>query len=116
MTVTIPDWMEASEKNDRNESLTALEQFIYDNEPAGPSEERFRTQLAAVIEEALAAPRPVGWVWEEASGGIVTQSFASQQPSLQESVPAGRWVALYNHPPIDRAYSAVIVSLYTHSL
>jgi len=50
-TTELPNWSKCAE---RSESLTAtaLERFIYDNEPAGPCEVRFRAGLAAVLHEA----------------------------------------------------------------
>jgi hypothetical protein len=53
--VNIPEWDEVLEKDKAGQKLTALERFVYDNEPAGPSEAKFREQLAAVIEEARRA-------------------------------------------------------------
>lgn len=55
MSVSIPDWMEVSDKKDHHGKLTALEQFVYDHEPAGPSETEFREGLCAALEEAIAA-------------------------------------------------------------
>lgn len=53
--VTLPGWMECSEKDERGESLTALERFILDNEPAGIGEETaFLAGLAAVLKEERA--------------------------------------------------------------
>lgn len=50
--ITLPDWWECMEKDNAGEVLTALERFIYDNEPAGKSDSTFRAQLAAVLLEA----------------------------------------------------------------
>jgi hypothetical protein len=53
--VHIPEWDDVLAKEKSGQALTALERFVYDNEPAGPDESQFREQLAAVIEEARRA-------------------------------------------------------------
>lgn len=45
----LPCWEEISAKNERGETLTALELFIYDNEPAGVADEAWRDQLADAL-------------------------------------------------------------------
>lgn len=47
----LPAWEDCMPKADRNEA-SALERFIYDNEPAGTQEEEWRQGLQAVIAEA----------------------------------------------------------------
>jgi len=52
----LPTW-EQCERNVKNGSATALEGFIYENEPAGTEIEAvFRNGLAAVLAEAQASP------------------------------------------------------------
>jgi hypothetical protein len=55
----LPEWIECSHKDDADEPLTALEQFILDFEPADRAEPPdgeidWRVQLKAVIEEQRA--------------------------------------------------------------
>lgn len=53
-TVVIPEWMHCDRKDKAGEPLTALEQFVLDQEPAGIEEEiAFREGLAAVIAELM---------------------------------------------------------------
>ena len=48
----LPDWMDIREKITNGKEVTALEKFIYDNEPAGNDDEnKFRTELEAVLYE-----------------------------------------------------------------
>lgn len=51
----LPPWTECDRKHKSVRKLSALEQFILDNEPAGLDEDKFREQLAAVIAEAYDA-------------------------------------------------------------
>lgn len=61
MSVSIPDWMEVSDKKDHHGELSALERFVYDNEPADVGLEgahtakEFRDGLQAALEEVIAA-------------------------------------------------------------
>lgn len=57
-TTTLPTWRECSDKDDADVfRLTALERFIYDQEPAGEAGEEWREQLQAVISEAVSNAR-----------------------------------------------------------
>jgi len=47
----MPSWAQCSAKMDAKEEMTALEEFIYDNEPAGPYAERWRASLVDVLED-----------------------------------------------------------------
>ena len=48
----IPEWQVANDKIEKGKSITVLEKFVYDNEPAGKVEsERFRTALKNVLNE-----------------------------------------------------------------
>lgn len=48
----LPDWGDCSVKLHNGETLTALERFIHENEPAGKEDcAEFRAQLAAVVAE-----------------------------------------------------------------
>jgi hypothetical protein len=48
--VTIPDWIDARKAVETGKA-SALDEFIYHNEPAGDKEEtEFRTQLEALID------------------------------------------------------------------
>ena len=47
----LPTWMECSNKLKKKEDLTSLEQFIYENEPTGWSEDNFRLGLQAVLND-----------------------------------------------------------------
>lgn len=50
----IPTFAEISEKKERNETLTALEEFVYENEPAGMEEtNKFRRELCDLIDEVV---------------------------------------------------------------
>lgn len=51
--VTLPPWAECAAKVEAGEA-SALEQFIYHNEPAGRIDEEFRALLARVLSEAIA--------------------------------------------------------------
>ena len=42
-------WIEISEKVDNGEDLNPIDQFIYDNSPAGDDEVKFREQLFNAI-------------------------------------------------------------------
>lgn len=48
----LPTWEECSEKAASGESMTALEVFIYNQEPAADEGDRFRAMLADVVMEA----------------------------------------------------------------
>lgn len=49
----LPEWKTIDQKVEQKQELSALEQFIYANEPAGLEDEiMFRTQLEAVLLEA----------------------------------------------------------------
>jgi hypothetical protein len=49
--IELPEWSEIFVKRDAGEELTAVEQFIFNNEPAGKkSAEEWRAQLKAVLE------------------------------------------------------------------
>lgn len=52
----LPHWEEISAKLEREETLTPLELFIHENEPAG-DEDTWRDQLAAALASASAAPQ-----------------------------------------------------------
>lgn len=48
--VALPSWWEVNDKLDEGEKLDPLEQFIFDNEPAGEENEReFRKQLSTLV-------------------------------------------------------------------
>lgn len=48
--VELPSWGECFDKENEGESLTPLERFICDNEPAGLNDETlFRKQLRALV-------------------------------------------------------------------
>lgn len=52
--MNLPEWTACAEAHN-NGKATALEQFIYEYEPAAkPQEGHFRETLAAVIKEAIA--------------------------------------------------------------
>lgn len=56
MKPIIPEYMDASEKDVNGEQLTALERFVYENEPAGSiQEEEFRSGLEAVVDQVYTA-------------------------------------------------------------
>lgn len=62
--IKIPDWSECEDAFASGVKLNPLQQFVLDNEPAGPLEEVFLKQLSDLIEfvEASAAPVPeVDW-------------------------------------------------------
>ena len=50
---TLPSWSQCSEKHDAGAQLTALEEFIYDNEPAGAADEEWRQHLRDVLSEVV---------------------------------------------------------------
>lgn len=50
-TTTLPTWGECQRLKDSGTDLTALQQFIYDNEPALPNDVGWRGQLIAAIDE-----------------------------------------------------------------
>lgn len=54
-TIVLPSWSQCSEKRDAKgkEEMTALEEFIYDNEPAGAYADRWRAALVDVLEEEV---------------------------------------------------------------
>jgi hypothetical protein len=47
----LPSWPECEEAMRTNDA-TALQRFVYENEPAGPSAEQWRQELAAALSEA----------------------------------------------------------------
>jgi hypothetical protein len=49
--MNLPNWQEIHEKDDSERS--ALEKFIYGNEPAGEDENLFRTMLEDVLREEI---------------------------------------------------------------
>ena len=52
LAVSLPDYMEISEKKDKGEKITALEQFLLDNEPADfEQSEAFRKGLLDIIRQ-----------------------------------------------------------------
>ena len=51
--MNIPEWLACSHKDDKAELMTALELFIYNNEPAGQNAGRFRTELQNVVDELM---------------------------------------------------------------
>lgn len=54
----LPNWDEVSAKEDADEWLNPIEQFVYDNEPTNDLQERqFRDGLTAAIDFALSASR-----------------------------------------------------------
>ena len=63
----LPAWRLCELAVERNEA-SALEQFIYNNEPAGPDDALFRSGLAAVVAEARRAapvtPAPQAAAWQ----------------------------------------------------
>jgi hypothetical protein len=60
----LPTWEACADKRNSGKPLTALEEFIFDNEPArnprSTEEEDFRTQLLAVSIEQRTAPETTG--------------------------------------------------------
>lgn len=48
----LPDWDECQRKAIASETMTELEMFVYNYEPAGIQNDEWREQLAAVIREA----------------------------------------------------------------
>lgn len=63
----LPEWGEVHDKLDEGKDLTAIEQIVFDNEPAGLEQtDCFREQLQAALQEAfdagLAAGRAAGTV------------------------------------------------------
>jgi len=48
---------------DAKEKMTALEEFIYDNEPAGPYAERWRASLAILLENEVNEDRRDQAAW-----------------------------------------------------
>lgn len=53
MTIKLPRWEEIEYKKKQGGELSALEKFIYENEPAGSAEEtQFRNGLGEVLLEA----------------------------------------------------------------
>jgi hypothetical protein len=52
-TIVMPSWSQCSAKMDAKEKMTALEEFIYDNEPAGPYAESWRASLAILLENEV---------------------------------------------------------------
>ncbi len=48
--IHLPHWQNCQDKTTQGEPLNPLEQFIYDNEPAGKQDVGFRKQLRAMIE------------------------------------------------------------------
>lgn len=124
MSVSIPDWMEVSDKKDHHGKLSALERFVYNNEPADVGLEgahtakEFRDGLQAALEEVLVAPRPVGWVWRarmtDGHSHYYTLSFLTgAEPTVAPDAVAGEWVAVYSTPPTDRVYDVLLVQVYT---
>ena len=89
---TIPTWEEAQECVDA-QCASALDIFVYANEPAGDSDEtHFRAQLQAVIDEVLAAPAaPVApseqepdmlwWAYDEEEYAESAEEFAKNYAS-----------------------------------
>ena len=51
--VVLPSWSQCSSKMNTKEEMTALEEFIYDNEPAGPYADRWRASLSDVLAETI---------------------------------------------------------------
>lgn len=47
--IILPDWFDLSEKFDKGEPLTPMEQFLYDWEPAGHESDKFRESLLKII-------------------------------------------------------------------
>lgn len=52
-TIVLPSWAQCSVKRDAKEEMTALEEFIYNNEPAGPCAEEWRNHLVHVLEDEV---------------------------------------------------------------
>jgi hypothetical protein len=48
----LPDWETINRKRDAGETLNPLEQFVYENEPAGGDDVVFREALLAAIDYA----------------------------------------------------------------
>lgn len=50
--VVVPEWADVATKKDQGLELSALETFVYDNEPTGKEDEAlFRRQLQALVDE-----------------------------------------------------------------
>ena len=45
----IPTWNEVSEMDDKGDDLTALEQFVYNHEPAGDIAVAWRVDLQSLV-------------------------------------------------------------------
>lgn len=58
--ISLPTWDACKAKADGGQKLSALEQFIYDNEPVPFADEEslFRTDLFAVVKELRSADEP----------------------------------------------------------
>lgn len=66
----LPSWIECVGKE--SASRTALERFIYDQEPAGTQADEWREQLAAAIAEAKAQGDAIGTEQGDAMSSNVT--------------------------------------------
>ena len=49
--IVLPSWQQCSEKHDQDAEMSALESFVYDNEPVDA--DQWRRDLAALIAEAV---------------------------------------------------------------
>jgi len=71
----LPTWEACADKRNSSKSLTALEEFIFDNEPApnprSTEEEDFRTQLLAVLIEQRTAPETPEQPWMAAADRLL---------------------------------------------
>lgn len=47
--MSLPEWSELSKKADRKEELDPVEYFIYEHEPAGKSEDKFRKDFEKAL-------------------------------------------------------------------
>jgi hypothetical protein len=97
--LSIPTWGDVVAKENRGEPLTAIDKFVYDNEPADePGERIFRSGLAAVLAQARAAHEPPA------------------EPAAWAEYVDGRIVGVYENSPVlldeAKARSADLVPLY----
>ena len=49
----LPSWSQCDAKLSAGEELTELEEFIHNNEPAGPQDREWRQHLSDVLAEAI---------------------------------------------------------------
>lgn len=83
MTIKIPTWAEAAEAV-RHGQATALDRFIYNNEPAGNDDEsKFRDEVA---ELAIGLTEPLKARVKEFIDAVEKQAFNMRAPNAQTPV------------------------------